>query len=121
MKKQLVASLIIGLLLFVGFASHLNLRGREDGGPNFFTDGTYNFVYKLGYPTPWYSRYYNVPEKQLSDYEGKDRLPDYYVIYTDRSYSILAVQFGLALMGSGIFFVLIRLISWVCRRPGSHK
>lgn len=102
--KNLLISITFGLVVFILCATHVNLKGREDGGPNFFTDGKYNYTYKLGFPTPWLSKYYAIPDSELAKYDKGQTPPGTYRIYTDRSYPVLGVQlFGGFIIGCLVF------------------
>lgn len=113
-------------LTFFLFASQVNIKAYYSN-PTEATihqnTVTYDFEYKFGYPTPWYSRYYNIPDSQKHDYVSSSQKtcrlfdescsktktpPDSYLVATDRSYDILIVQAILALI-PGVIMGLVYL------------
>jgi hypothetical protein len=115
------------IVLFATAATHLNIKGTTMREATFFTskDG-YNFEYKYGYPTPWYSRYYAIPNSQIARYGAKDQLigncalidttckntptpPHNFLVYTDVSGSVLAGQALLALVPSTLILAIYRI------------
>jgi hypothetical protein len=123
MKKYTISGALIALWICLSllFTSHLNLkRYTGDSGPTFFTDTGYNFEYKYGFPTPWYSRYYQIPANQLNKYQGTGHdvaTPSHsYLVYTDISKPVLVVQIVLAAIPSLILLLVSIIIRHLSKR-----
>lgn len=122
MKKHAIYGLLVSLWIGISilFASHLSLKGSSgDSGPNSFTHSGYNFEYKYGFPTPWYSRYYQIPADQLDEYQGAGynvaTPPHSYLIYIDVSKPVLIGQFLIAAIPSLILLLTLRALGYVSR------
>ncbi len=113
--------ILLWVCLSLLFVSHLNLKGYAgDSGPTFFSDTGYNFEYKYGFPTPWYSRYYQIPNNQLVVYKGSGRsvaTPSHKdLVYTDVSKPVLVGQIFLAAIPSLIILAAVKIVSYGLKR-----
>jgi hypothetical protein len=70
MKKLsfVLTVLFMALAIFFLFAQQTNVKGMGAGAgsaPTTPVEETYNFEFKYGFPTPWYSRYYLILDPEL--------------------------------------------------------
>ncbi|MDB5164867.1 MAG: hypothetical protein JWL89_493 [Candidatus Saccharibacteria bacterium] len=133
--KSFIIFFFVWAITFFLFATQINIK-EYYGNPSraVITGETveYNFEYKRGFPTPWYSAYYNIPEAKSDLYEnshqGTCRLFDSNCAKTstptassrvavDRSYDILAVQAVLALIPVGT----LGIIYYMARKYAHHR
>lgn len=132
--KPIILLLAFWLLLFCLLVFHINTKGTTPNMAAYFSNGkTYNFEYKLGYPTPWYSQYFAIPEEGLLDdgpndiYQAKCEFidieclktptpPGKYLMYRDISIPVLLGQALIAVIPVFAIWGLLRFGKFVLNR-----
>lgn len=94
--KLLIFIIIVWAMTFLFFATRVNTKSYAEHEPTFFAEEGYNFEYKHGFPTPWLSKYYVIPDNQVAGYKSSNpELPtpsDNFMIYKDVSFPTLVTQ-----------------------------
>ena len=112
---KLAIFVFVWAITFFLFATHVNIKGAYDETHVAINqkDVSYNFEYKYGFPTPWYSRYYEIPDDVDDPYKNTTvdtcslsdsscskvpTPPTDSLVATDKAYDILTGQAILALI-----------------------
>lgn len=117
--KLLIFLVVIWAATFLFIATRINTTSYYEAGPTFFAENGYNFEYKLGFPTPWFSKYYVIPADEITRYNSSntERLTpsDNFMVYKDISYPVLATQALFALTAPLALLATIKCTSLVRR------